>query len=522
MSRFPKQIRFSPDALNKIVEGVNIVADAVSTTLGPKGANVAINQGHGAPIVMHDGVTVAQHIDLPDVFQDMGAQLIKEAAQKTVDRVGDGTTLTTVLAREIITEGHKLTLAGKNPQTLKAELEKELTSVKKELSKLSLSVQSQEQIQQVATISSASPNIGEMIAQAHEKVGKEGYITSEIGKGFETTIEYKQGMEIDRGYLSSGFITNQATVEAEIENPYILVTDKKFGFANELIPFLENFMKWETENKNLVIIAGEVVEESLAMLVINHLDARSPFHCVAIQAPAFGGRRTDELEDIATLTGGNVILEESGRKIESVILEELGRADKIVSDRDHTVIYGGRGTKETITARIGDIRAQITVANTDFDRKIKEQRLAKIAGGVAIINVGASTEPEVRELQERVIDAIAATKAAVEEGVVAGGEITLFEIAKKIKHPVIKAALQAPFKKLMENADIEYADAVKKLTGRKYPWGIDVMDGHRKDMLKAGIIDPTKVLRLALEHAVSVAATTLTTKVSISEVPDEK
>ena len=518
MARFPKQLKFDTEAREKLLKGVNIVADAVSSTLGPKGSNVAINQGQGSPLVMHDGVTVAQHIDLKDPFMDMGAQLIKEASQKTVDRVGDGTTLTTILARALINEGHKTILAGKNPQTLKNELEEELPSILENLKELSKEVSTQEQVEQVATISSANPQIGRMIAEAHEKVGKEGIITADIGKGFETTIEYKQGMEIDRGYLSSYFVTNPARVEAEIENPYILITDNSFGTISDLLPFLENFMKWETENKNLVLIASDVNEESLATLVTNHLLGNNPFRCIAIQAPAFGGRRTDELEDIAILTGGKVLLRESGRKTDSVILEELGRAERIVSDRDKTTIFGGRGTKESVDQRLKELEEQIKISNTDFDGKIKEQRMAKLAGGVAIINVGATTETQVKELKERVIDAIAATKAAVAEGVVAGGEVTFLELAKRARHPIFKKAFNAPFKKLVENAGIDYVIAMRKLTGRPYPYGIDVMSGTKKNMLEAGIVDPHKVVRLAIENSLSVAVMTLTTNVLISEV----
>ena len=523
MARFPKHLKFDTEAREKLLKGVNIVADAVSTTLGPKGANVAINQGQGSPLVMHDGVTVANHIDLPDVYEDMGAQLIKEAAQKTVDRVGDGTTLTTILARAIINEGHKAILAGVNPQTLKKELEVETKEVITNLKELAQEVSTHERVEQVATISSANQEIGKMIAEAHEKVGKEGIITADIGRGFETTIEYKQGMEIDRGYLSPYFVTNHQRVEAEIENPYILITDNSFGFISELLPFLQNFMeKWKTENKNLVIIASDVNEESLATLVTNHLLSSSHFRCIAIQAPAFGGRRTEELEDIATLTGGKVILKESGRKIDSVILEELGRAERIVSDRDKTVIFGGSGAKEAIQARIEDLRAQVKLGNSKFDEQIKEQRMAKLAGGVAVINVGATTETEALELKERVIDAIAATKAAVAEGIVAGGEVVFLALAKKTKNPIFKKAFNEPFKKLIENAGIEYITASRKLTGRPYPFGIDVMSGTRKDMLKAGIIDPLRVVRLAVENAVSVAAMLLTTNVLISEELDDK
>lgn len=515
--RFRKKLLFNEKAREKLVKGINITCDAVTQTLGPKASNVAINQGHGYPKILHDGVSIAHEIDLTDVYEDMGAQMVKEACQKTVSRAGDGTTLTACLTKSLVNEGSRLINAGINAQTLKSELEKELKIALSQLDKLTKKNISNAEVEQIATISSANPEIGKMIAQAYEKVGTDGIVTSEIGNEFETKLVFKTGMEFDRGYVSPNFITDQKKAEAVIEKPYILVTDKHFGFASELLPFMEHFMSWQTENKNLVLICGDINEESLAMTVINHLNPNSTFRCIAIKAPAFGEHRTRELEDIAILVGGRAILEETGRNIESVLLEELGRAEKVTSNVDITTISGGSGDKDAIANRANDVRAQIENASTKWNKDALVRRLAKLAGGEAQVIVGATTEFETLDLNERVIDAIHSAKAAIKYGIVAGGEVALLEIAKKIKHPVLKTALKAPFQKLMENAGIEYVDAVRKLTGKRYPWGIDVMDGYRKDMIKAGIVDPSQVLRMALENAVSVSVMALTTSVLVSE-----
>ena len=522
MARFPKQILFQDEARENLLKGINIACDAITQTLGPKAANVAINQAYGAPKILHDGVSIANEIDLQNPFQDMGAQLVKEACGKTVSRAGDGTTLTACLTKAIVNEGDQLIKSGKNAQTLKSELETELDNIRTHLDKLTKKVTTNEEIENVATVSSANPTIGKMIAQAYEKVGTDGIVTSEIGNEFETKLVFKQGMEFDRGYISPNFITNEKRAEAITEKPYILITDKRFGFTSELLPFMENFMKWETENKNLVMICGDLNEESLAMTVINHLNPQSSFRCVAIKAPAFGEHKTRELEDIAALTGGAAILEETGRGVESIMLEELGRAEKVTSNVDITTISGGYGNKEAIEKRASDIREQIEHASTKWNKDALIRRLAKLVGGEAQIIVGATTEPETLDLNERVIDAIHSAKAAISDGIVAGGEITFLELAKKTKHPIFKKAFKAPFQKLLENAGIEYVEAVKKLTGKRYPWGIDVMDGHRKDMLKAGIVDPYKVCLSALENAVSVSNAALITNVLISEPLDDR
>lgn len=521
MVQFAKQLHFDNNARERLVKGINTACNAVTQTLGPKAANVAIAQAYGSPKILHDGTSIANEVNLIDPFENMGAQLVKEACSKTVSRAGDGTTLTACLTQAIVNEGDKLIRAGKNAQTLKSELEIEQKNVLGELDKLSKKVTSNEEVEQVATVSSANPIIGGMIAKAYDKVGTDGIVTSEIGNEFETKLVFKQGMEIDRGYVSPNFVTNSRN-EAVSEKPYVLVTDKRFGFATELLPFIENFLKWETENKNLVLVCGDINEEALAMMVINHMNPSSSFHCLAIKAPAFGEHRTRELEDIALLLGGVAILEETGRNTESVTIEELGRAEKVTSTVDVTTFSGGFGDKEKIESRLSDIREQIEHATTKWNKDALVRRLAKLSGGEAQIIVGATTEPEVVDLNERVIDAIHAAKAAIKDGIVAGGEVTLLEISKKIKHPVMQKALKAPFQKLIENAGIEYVDAVRKLTGKKYPWGIDVMDGHRKDMLKAGIVDPVLVVKMAIENAVSVSLMALTTNVLISEPLDEK
>lgn len=514
--KFKKNIIFGQQVREKLLKGVNILAEAVGSTLGPRGRNVAINNKFTTPEIYHDGVTVARYINLKDDYEDMGAELLKAAAVKTVETVGDGTTTATILAQSIINEACKQIGAGINPMELKAKIEDDLKVVLKELKKLSKKITTDAEIEQVATISSADPKIGKLIAEALKKIGKDGIMTVEGSSNFDTTVEYKQGMEIDRGYLSPYFVNDQKTVEAIIEDAYILITDKKLNYNFDLLPFLDNFVK---VSKNLVIFAGEVVEEAMATLVVNRL--KGFLNVVAIQAPAYGGRRIDELEDIAVLTGGKVIMEDSGRDLKTVQIEELGRADKVVTDRDKTIIFNGRGNKDALKNYINDLRNQLEVANTDFDKDIKEQRLAKLVNGVAIVKVGAVTEVEMKEKKERVMDAISATKAAIQEGIVAGGEITLLNLSSKV-NGILKTALKAPFKKLVENAGLDYAEIMRDLSGKLYPYGIDVTDGKIKDMIEAGIIDPSKVTRSALENAVSVAAITITTDCLITDIPEKE
>lgn len=525
--KIAKLIIFDTKARRKLLKGVNILGDAVGSTLGPKGRNVAVNQPYGPPTVWHDGVSVAKSINLKDYFADMGVEILKEAAIKTNDKAGDGTTTATILGQAIINEGFKLIEAGINPMTLKRDIEIACDKSVESLNKLAKKVSKDEEVGQIATISSGDERIGKLVAEAIKKVGKDGVITVEEGKTFETLVEYKQGMEIDRGYLSPYFVTNQEKVEAQLDNPYILVTDKKIGHDYEIFPFMEKFLS-KAKSRKLVIIAGEVVEEALAFLVVNKM--KGVVEVLAVQAPAFGGRRIDELEDIAALVGAQVVLDESGRDLKSVELEELGSAEKVISDRDKTVIINGGGKKGAVNKRMTELREQLKIANTDFDKQIKKQRLAKLAGGVAVINVGANTETELKEKKERVIDAVNATKAAIEDGVIAGGEIALLQVAQEAfwkSNPsmgaeILRKALLAPFQRLIENAGFEYAEIWGKMQSVKYPMGVDVEDGEIKDMIKSGILDPIKVTRSALQNATSAAVMMLTTACLITDdIKDE-
>lgn len=522
MAKFPKDIIFEQEAREKLLKGINILAKAVGSTLGPRSSNVAINNPHNTPEVFHDGVTIARRINLEDPFEDMGAELLKAASVKTNETAGDGTTTATILAQGIINEAFKVIAAGTKPMLLKEEIEQALKVVLEELKRLKKDVTTPEEIEQVATISSADPILGKLIGEAFNKVGRDGVITVEDGKSFETTVEYKQGMEIDRGYLSQYFKTNDDTLESIIEEPYILLTDKRLNYGHEIVPFLETCLK--AGAKNLVIFAGEVVEEALATLVVNKL--RGNINVCAIQSPAYGDRRQHELEDLAILTGGTVLLEESGRELKSVTVEELGRADKIISDIDKSLVINGRGSKKAIEKRIAELKEQIKHANTDFDKLIKEERLAKLAGGVAVVNIGSVTETELKEKRERVIDAINATKAAAEEGIVAGGEITLLELAQKVTLVgtggyIFIQALKAPFKRLIENSGMDYAEVREQMHGHNYPEGIDVIDGQVKNLIDAGVIDPAKVTRSALQNAVSIACQVMTNSTLITDVVKE-
>lgn len=516
--RFPSQLKFDSDARRKMLEGMNIVAEAVASTLGPQGRNVAINQPSGPPHVVHDGVTVAKRVELFDHFKDMGANLLKEAAIKTNEVAGDGTTTATILGRALVTRGIESIEAGTNPMTIKREMEAALVLLLKELKKMSKKIANEEEKEQIATISAADPVIGKLVAEAIKKTGDEGIIRVEEGEVVETMVEYKSGMEIDRGYLSPYFITDQGRVEAIIENADILITDIKMNREYELLPFLQKYLK--AKRNNLVII-GEVLEQAMATLVVNHL--KGSLRVVAIQPPAFGGRQIDELEDIAVLTGGTAIMKDSGRKLDSVELSELGSAGKVVSDRDKTIIFDGGGDKNAVEARVEELRAQVGVANTDYDKEVKKQRIANLGGSVAIIHVGGTTEIELRERKERVIDAVNATQAAIDEGVVAGGEITLLTLSQQDWWPetvgagILREAIKKPFQRIIENAGYDYAEVWGKISPLKYPYGIDVIDGKKKDLIKAGIIDPVKVVRSALENAVSVATMAFTTNVLISE-----
>lgn len=510
----PVKVIFGSKAREKLLKGMNILADAVKSTLGPLGNNVAINQAYGPPRIIHDGVSTARVIELKDEFEDMGAKLLKEAAIKTNDRGGDGTTTSTIFAQSIINKGLSDIASGVNPMTLKSELEEASKLALDKLKDLKQDIKDKD-IERVASISSADPEVGKMVAEAIEKVGKDGLVTTEEGKGFKTEVEYKTGLGFDKGYATSSsyFITDQNKAESVIEDAYILMTDIKINYNNQLVKFLEKFLK---VSKNLVII-GEVQEEALATLVINKL--RGGLNVLAIQAPSFGDRRIDELDDIASVVGGVVIRTDSGRDINSVEIEELGRADKVTSDRDTTKIQGGSGDPK---GRIKQLQDQIESSTTEYDTSIKKQRLAKLTGGVAIIKVGAVNEVELADKKERVIDAISAAKSAIEEGIVAGGQIAFLAVSQMdwpdtLGAKILKEALKAPFKILVENAGFDYAESMAKILPIKYPMAIDVMDGKVKDMLKAGIIDSFKVCKSALENAVSVSSMAFTTSTLISE-----
>ncbi|MCX6705883.1 MAG: chaperonin GroEL [Candidatus Woesebacteria bacterium] len=525
-----KQLKFGKEARAFLLRGINIVAKAVVTTLGPKGRNIALDKKWGAPNIVHDGVSVAKEIDLPNPFENMGAQLVKEAASKTNDNAGDGTTTSTLLAQVLTQKGMKKIDAGANPMIVKKGIEKAVEAVVAELKKMAKPIKGKEEITQVATISAGSAEIGAKIAEALDKVGRDGVVTVEEGKGLTIDIEYKDGMEFDRGYSSAYFVTNPDKMEAEIEDAYILLTDKKIASIQDLLPFLEKFVK---VSKNLVIIADEVEGEALATLVVNKL--RGTFNVLAIKAPGFGDRRKEALEDIAILTGGTVISEDTGRTFETIEVSDLGRADKIWADKDNARVIGGKGDKAQIEARIASIKKQIKTTDSDFDKEKFEERLAKLAGGVAQINVGAATELELNEKKERVKDAVGATKAAIEEGIVPGGEVAFLRARKVIKDikgqnadeqigvDIVYEALEEPIKWLVKNAGDDELLVLKKiLASKEIDFGYDVLTGKFGSMTKLGIIDPVKVTRSALQNAASVAGMVITTEGLVCELPEEK
>ena len=509
------------------MKGINTLTDAVATTLGPKGRNVALDKKWGAPSVVHDGVTVAKEIDLEDPFENMGAQLLKEAASKTADVAGDGTTTATILTKAIVTEGLKNITAGANPMILKRGIEKGTAALVEELREMSKKISTTSEVAQVATISAADSIIGKMIAEALDKVGKDGVVTVEDGKTMEMTVDYKEGMEFDKGFVSPYFATDSDKMEASIEDAYILITDKKVSSASDLVPFLEKFVE---VSKNLVILADDVEGEALALLIVNKL--RATFNVLALKAPGFGDKRKETLEDIAILTGGKVIAEDTGVKFESVEITDLGRVGRVTSNKDNTLIVDGKGKKSAIEARIAQIRREISSSDSEFDKEKLQERLAKPTGGVAVINVGAATEVELKEKKERVIDAVAATKAAIEEGIVAGGEVALLRAAKaldnvkveageeKIGVEILRRALEQPFRILVRNAGMDEGVALSKVMDLGANMGIDVIDGEVKDLVKAGIIDPVKVTRSALQNAASVAVMVMTTEVLITDAKE--
>lgn len=528
-----KQLKFSKDARKALLSGMDQMAKAVVTTLGPKGRNIALDRKWGAPHVVHDGVSVAKEVELADPFENMGAQLLREAASKTNDVAGDGTTTATLLAQVITSEGMARIDAGKtgaNPMVLRRGIEKGVAAVVVKVGKMAKPVKDKTEIAQVATVSAQDAEIGNIISEALEKVGRDGVVTVEEGKGLTIDVEYKEGMEFDRGYASAYFVTNAERMEAEVEDAHILITDKKISAIADLLPFLENTVK---VSKNIVIIADEIEGEALATLVVNKL--RGTFNALAIKAPGFGDRRREMLEDIAVLTGGAVISEDTGRTLESVTVEDLGRADKVWADKEDTRIIGGKGDKAKIDARISGLKRTIGETDSDFDREKLQERLAKLSGGVAQINVGAATEVELNERKERVKDAVEATKAAVEEGIVPGGGIALLrarEVLKTVKGAgvdeqagldILYTALEQPIRWILKNAGENDDEIVKKILASKDAnYGFDVVTGKFDDMLKAGILDPAKVVRTAVQNAASVAMMVLSTEGLVTDIPEEK
>jgi len=526
-----KQLFFEIDARNKMKRGVDILANAVKVTLGPKGRNVVLEKKFGAPSVTKDGVTVAKEIELEDSIENMGAQMVKEVASKTADIAGDGTTTATVLAQSIISEGLKNVAAGANPMDLKRGIEKAVTAVVEHLKGQSQTVGSDtSKIQQVASISANNDDtIGKLIAEAFAKVGKDGVITVEEAKGTDTNIEIVEGMQFDRGYLSAYFVTNSEKMEVELEKPYILIYDKKISAMKDILHILEKIAQ---QGAPLLIIAEDLEGEALATLIVNKL--RGTIKVAAVKAPGFGDRRKDMLNDIATLTKGIVVSEEQGYKLENADLTYLGRADRVTIDKDNTTIVGGAGKKEDITARVNQIKAQIETTTSDYDKEKLQERLAKLSGGVAVLNIGAATEVEMKEKKDRVDDALHATRAAVEEGIVPGGGtafIRAVEALDKLVNDsedemtginIVKRALEEPLRQIVANAGIEGSIVVQKIKEGKGDFGFNARTEKYENLLAAGIIDPTKVARVALENAASIAGMLLTTECVIADKPKEE
>jgi chaperonin GroEL len=529
-----KQLVFTEEARRKLKNGMDVVANAVGTTLGPKGRNVAIDRKFGSPTITHDGVSVAKEIELEDPFENMGAQLLKEAAQKTNDIAGDGTTTSTVLAHAIVTEGLKALAAGYNAMLLKRGIEKAADEIVAQLRKTAVSIDTREEIASVATNSAADTEIGTLIADVMDKVGKDGVITVEESKSMLFETEYVEGMQFDRGYISAYFVTDTEHMESVISDAYILINEKKISAAQDIVPILEKLV--QIGKRELVIIAEDIDGEALATLVLNKL--RGMLNVLAVKAPGFGDRRKAMLQDLAILTGGTVISEETGRKLETATLADLGRAEKVSADKDNTTVIGGKGDAAAIKGRIDQIRIEIDKSTSDYDKEKLQERLAKLSGGVAIIRVGAATETELKEKKHRVEDALSAARAAVEEGIVAGGEISLINAASVLDGikldsedaqmgvNIVRKALEAPIRKLASNAGQDGSviiDGVRREAAAKKNKniGYNVLTGEYTDMIKAGVIDPVKVVRGALENAASIAAMMLTTDVLITDVPEK-
>jgi chaperonin GroEL len=530
-----KQLVFQDEARRHLKVGIDTMARAVATTLGPKGRNVALDKKWGAPTITHDGVTVAKEIELEDPYENMGAQLLKEAATKTNDIAGDGTTTATVLAHMLVTEGLKNVAAGANPMLLKRGIEKATDAIAAAIKEMATSIDTKEEIANVASISAQDREIGELIAEVMDKVGKDGVVTVEESKGLAFETEYVEGMQFDRGYISPYFVTSPESMEAALEEPYVLINEKKISAATDIVPILEKLV--QIGKRNLLIIAEDVDGEALATLVLNKL--RGTFNVLAVKAPGFGDRRKAMLGDIAILTGGTVISEETGRKLETATVADLGRCDKVVADKDDTTIVGGAGDENAIKGRINQIKAEIDNTTSDYDKEKLQERLAKLAGGVAVIRVGAATEVELKEKKHRVEDALSATRAAVEEGIVPGGGVALVNALAaldkvKTDYPdeatavnMVRRALEEPMRGIASNAGMDGAvvvGEVRRLQKEKKNKhiGYDVMSGEYRDMTQAGIIDPAKVTRGALENAASIAAMILTTEALVTDIPEKE
>ncbi len=523
-----KELKFSEDARRSLLRGVDTLADAVKVTLGPKGRYVVLDKKFGAPTITNDGVTIAREIEIEDVFENQGAQLVREVATATNDVAGDGTTTATVLAQAIVHEGLKNVSAGANPMALKRGIEKAVDQVVEYIKKQSKEISGKEDIARVATISARDREIGDAIADAIEKVGKDGVVNVEEGQTFGLELEFTEGMQFDKGYLSPYMITDSERMEAVLEDPYILVANQKIGAVKDLLPVLEGVIQ---AGRPLLIVAEDVEGESLATIVVNKL--RGTFQAVAVKAPGFGDRRKRMLEDIAILTGGEVITEEMGLKLENTQLSQLGRARKVVVDKDSTTIIDGAGDSEQIKGRIKQIKSEIESTDSDFDREKLQERLAKLAGGVAVIKVGAATETEMKEKKHRVEDAVQATRAALEEGIVPGGGVALLAAASAIKSEelsddeatgarIIKRALEEPIRQLAENAGLEGSVVVNEIRSSKPGFGLNVETGETVDLVKAGIIDPAMVTRSALQNAASIAKNIITTEAVVAEAPEKQ
>jgi chaperonin GroEL len=527
-----KEIKYGTQGREAIIRGVDTLANAVKVTLGPRGRNAVIEKTFGAPLITKDGVTVAKEIELKDKFENMGAQMVKEVASKTSDVAGDGTTTATLIAQGVVREGGRLVAAGSNPMILKRGIDMAVEVVVDELKKMSKPCQEKKEIAQVGTISANDDrSIGDIIAEAMEKVGKEGVITVEEAKGIETSLEIVEGMQFDRGYISPYFVTDAEKMEAHLENPYILIHEKKISAMKDMVPLLETVAR---AGRPLLIIAEDVEGEALATIVINKL--RGTLHCAAVKAPGFGDRRKAMLEDIAILTGGQMVSEELGIKLESITLNDLGSARKVVIDKDNTTIIDGAGKKEDIEARVKQIRAQIEETTSDYDREKLQERLAKLVGGVAVIKVGAATEVEMKEKKARVEDALNATKAAVEEGIVAGGGVAFIrslsrlnklieetkDIDEKSGIKIVSRAIEEPLRQIANNAGYEGSIILEKVKAGKDDYGFNATTGQFESLVASGIIDPTKVARTALQNATSIAGLLITTEAMVAEKPEEK